>query len=336
METQKRVSKSVVLSAAVSFLIIIIYGTVRAGPGFWDLNEERPNGFSSIAQAFQLSASRQQNNRPGFGSWFDGCKSVYLDGGSNVGIQIRKIFEPELYPDDPVLPIYDRLFGKNRSTDSKMCVVGFEPNPHHTVKLQELEAAYNKKGWRVKIFTETAISLQDGTAEFYFDTLASPAQHEWGASMLAWQYDMAASKEAGADDTNGKTTVHTIDLAKYVLENVAPRRMSSGASADMGRASDGVLLKVDVEGSEHELFPHLIITGALCQVGAVFYEEHYWGHVSIGNEKDTAFTAFFEGFARDYDSKSCPTTFLSVDNESYGSSDFPLPVFLRNLLRQGL
>jgi hypothetical protein len=106
-----------------------------------------------------------------------------------------------------------------------MCVVGFEPNPHHKAKLQQLEAAYNKKEWRVKIFTETAIALQDGTAEFAFDTVASPDHHEWGASMLAWEYDMAASKEAGADGQNGKTTVRTIDLAKYVLEHVASRQL---------------------------------------------------------------------------------------------------------------
>jgi len=80
----------------------------------------------------------------------------------------------------------------------------------------------------------------------------------------------------------------------------------------------------------------MIITGALCQISAIFYENHNWGHINIGNEKDTAFAAFFEGFARDYDSNSCPTTFLSVDNESFGSSDFPLPVFLRKLLRHRL
>jgi len=232
MEAPKRVSKSLLLSAAVTFLIVIIYGTFRAGPDSWEPNEERPASFLSFAKNFQLPISRKKNNLPGFGSWFDGCKSVYLDGGSNRGIQIRKIFEPERYPGDPVLPIYDRLFGPNRSTDSEMCVVGFEPNPHHTAKLQELEAAYNKKGWRVKIFTETAIALQDGTEFFYFDTVASPDHHEWGASMLAWQYDMAASEEAG--DTNGKTTVRTIDLAKYVLENVASRQLPAGASTDKG------------------------------------------------------------------------------------------------------
>lgn len=322
------------LSSAITLFIIAIYAAFHVDAGYWEPNEDgRPNAMKVFQLASGTGGRTQQKSLSGFGSWFDGCKSVYLDGGSNVGIQIRKVFEPELYPDDPVLPIYDRLFGQNRSTDDAMCVVGFEPNPHHTAKLQELETAYNKKGWRVKIFTETAIALEDGTAEFYFDTLAAPQNHEWGASMLAWQHDMAASKEAGAADTKGKTKVRTIDLAKYVLENVASRRLPGGASTDKGRASDGVLLKVDVEGSEHELLPHLIITGALCQIGTVFYENHWWGQVNIGSNGDNAFAAFFEGFARDYDAESCPTTILDVDNEKYGSSDFPLPVVLRKLLR---
>ena len=337
MEAQKGVSKSIFLSTAATFLIITIYATFRVGPGYWDPNDGQSAASLFVAKVSNTAVSRmeeEQQGELGFGSWFDGCESVYLDGGSNMGVQIRKIFEPELYPGDPVLPIYDQLFGQNRSIDSAMCVVGFEPNPHHKAKLRQLEAAYNAKGWRVKIFTETAIALQDGTAEFYFDTLASPDHHEWGASMLPWQPNMKQSKEAGTDGQSGKTTVRTIDLAKYVLEHVASRQLPAGTSMDRG--TEGVLLKIDIEGSEHELIPHMIITGALCKIGAMFYEEHKWGHVSVANNKDTAFTAFFEGFARDYDSKSCPTTFLLVDNETYGSSDFPLPVFLRKLLQQRL
>ena len=41
----------------------------------------------------------------------DGCYHVYLDVGSNIGIQVRKLFEPEKYPGAKVLPIYDAVFG---------------------------------------------------------------------------------------------------------------------------------------------------------------------------------------------------------------------------------
>lgn len=102
-----------------------------------------------------------------------------------MGIQIRKIFEPDLYPDDPVLPIYDQLFGLERASRNDMCVVGFEPNIHHTTRLQELEAIYRAQGWRVKIFTETAVDEKDGTVEFFFDRTAAAKHREWGASLFA-------------------------------------------------------------------------------------------------------------------------------------------------------
>ena len=291
--------------------------------------ENRPSDFPPFQKDLHVAAARNLGNegtdQPGYGSWFDGCEYVYLDGGSNMGLQIRKIFEPELYPDDPVLPIYDRLFGKDRSASTSMCAIGFEANPHHTDKLQRLEAAYQAKGWRIKIFTETALATQDGTAKFYFDTLAKAERHEWGASMIAWQKDMKESKDAGSERTNGKTMVRTMDLAKYVLEHVAPRQLPV-RSLDTAGAARGVLLKLDIEGSEHELIPHMIITGALCQVGAIFYEEHKFGSLIIEGKNDTIFTSFFEAFAREYERESCPTAFLSADNESYGRSDFPLPL----------
>jgi len=76
MEAPKGVSNSLLLSAAVTFLIVIIYGTFRAGPDSWEPNEKRPASFLSFAKNFQLPVSRKKNSLPGFGSWFDGCKSL--------------------------------------------------------------------------------------------------------------------------------------------------------------------------------------------------------------------------------------------------------------------
>merc|ERR1711959_94768 len=41
----------------------------------------------------------------------NGCTQIYLDIGSNVGVQVRKLFEPHLYPEASVLPIFDKVFG---------------------------------------------------------------------------------------------------------------------------------------------------------------------------------------------------------------------------------
>ena len=44
-------------------------------------------------------------------SSLDGCYHVYLDVGSNVGVQVRKLFQPEDYPRAKVLPVFEDFFG---------------------------------------------------------------------------------------------------------------------------------------------------------------------------------------------------------------------------------
>ena len=40
------------------------------------------------------------------------CRSVYLDVGTSIGTQIRKLYEPELFPGAYVLPHFNRQFGR--------------------------------------------------------------------------------------------------------------------------------------------------------------------------------------------------------------------------------
>jgi len=270
--------------------------------------------------SFLLSTSGQKLEgviSPGFDSWFDDCLFVYLDVGSNTGIQIRKVYEPELYPNDPAIQVYDRLFRRNRTADNNLCVVGFEANPHHTETLQRLEKAYQKKGWRVAILTETAVDIEEGTTEFFFDKEAKPQNKEWGASTIPWQKSMKQPEAA--------TVVRKLDLAKYVLDHVATRRLVPERYDTRKHLPLNVLMKMDIEGSEHKVLPHMILTGALCTIGTIFYERHRMGEITSGNVRDTDFIRFFQTFIKDYNS-SCPTTFLSINNEVYGTTDFPLPV----------
>merc|ERR550539_841072 len=62
----------------------------------------------------------------------DGCTFVYLDMGTNIGVQIRKLYEPDLFPGAPIIPLFDKYFGKIEERDfSEICSVGWEPNPSH-------------------------------------------------------------------------------------------------------------------------------------------------------------------------------------------------------------
>ena len=67
----------------------------------------------------------------------DGCYHVYLDVGTNVGIQIRKLYEPEKYPNASIHKFFDEHFKRNNVSSSRhICAIGFEPNPRHVSILQ--------------------------------------------------------------------------------------------------------------------------------------------------------------------------------------------------------
>ena len=44
-------------------------------------------------------------------NFLDGYRHVFLDLGTNTGVQIRKLYEPHLFPNASVLPIFDKFFG---------------------------------------------------------------------------------------------------------------------------------------------------------------------------------------------------------------------------------
>ena len=71
------------------------------------------------------------------GPFSDGCYHVYLDVGSNVGVQVRKLFQPDLYPGSGISRIFREFFGGVRERDAgKICAIGFEPNPGHENRLK--------------------------------------------------------------------------------------------------------------------------------------------------------------------------------------------------------
>ena len=70
------------------------------------------------------------------------CDALYLDVGSNIGVQVRKLFEPQKYPNSPSVKLFDSFFGKSRKD---VCAIGFEPNPKHITTLKNLQECYERK-----------------------------------------------------------------------------------------------------------------------------------------------------------------------------------------------
>ena len=100
--------------------------------------------------------------------------------------QVRKLYEPHLFPKAQFLKIFDTYFGeteiRQKIVGQSVCAVGFEPNANLARGLKNLEAAYNKCGWKTKFHTETAASHTNGQATFYTDNDAQ--NNEWGASIV--------------------------------------------------------------------------------------------------------------------------------------------------------
>ena len=42
----------------------------------------------------------------------DGCYHVYLDVGSNIGVQVRKLYQPAYYPGAWALKVFQEAFGE--------------------------------------------------------------------------------------------------------------------------------------------------------------------------------------------------------------------------------
>ena len=101
-------------------------------------------------------------------------------------LQVRKLYEPHLFPEAQFLPIFDAHFGMNKTRQMigghSVCAVGFEPNANLAKGLKDLEIAYNKCGWKTKFYTETAASHTNGHVTFYSDSAFK--YFEWGASIV--------------------------------------------------------------------------------------------------------------------------------------------------------
>lgn len=119
-------------------------------------------------------------------SWLSQCKSVYLDVGSNIGVQVMKLFEPEWFPGADILGLFEEKFGhpkdrREKGERSGICALGFEPNPIHRAQLDKVQRDYQKKGWYVH-FYPFAVGGTDSIVNF---TVTESSRYEdWGARVV--------------------------------------------------------------------------------------------------------------------------------------------------------
>eukprot|EP00798_Chlamydomonas_sp_ICE-L_P003238 gene3237-13260_t len=159
----------------------------------------------------------------------DGCRHVYVDMGTNVGHQIRKLYQPELYRQPSATDaLFTRYFGKNRPG---VCVFGFEPNPTHAPRLKRLETAMNSEGWRVKIFTGVAVGIKEENVTFIKD-------HRWPIDLSA----RIVKPEAVRHEESIIMT--TMDIAAFFHKEIIGRYIPDNDGLSLPPA---IIMKSDIE-----------------------------------------------------------------------------------------
>jgi len=195
----------------------------------------------------------------------DGCSRVYVDYGSNIGMQVRKMYEPHRFlayeeyqcpkPCNPSEPLFRSVFGENRND---VCTFGFEASPRHSARLIRLEKAYLRTGRRVLFFTETAVTTDGRNVSFSAGAGGEDAI-DGGAAISA---HISESPGTGIE-------VRSVDLAHWFLKEVVGRTLPHPYRQ---YREPRVLMKSDIEGTDMAVISRLFHTGALCHVHTLYYE----------------------------------------------------------------
>ena len=211
------------------------------------------------------------------------------------------------------------------------------PNPHHAARLDDLQRYLREKlGVRVLIL-KAAASDADGVARLGLPAESKNRHNDFsaalsGASATALGADAKLDKRhergAGYLKLTSSAEVRTVDLSRVV--HLARRLLLSGGGA--GAASAGanargrhrMYMKLDIEGSELRVLPHLIATQALCTINELSVEFHE----AFFTKPFTQATAKKLGLARQESGVRAATAFpykmRDMVHELLGLSSYPL------------
>lgn len=179
--------------------------------------------------------------------------------GTNTGVQLRKLYNPEQFAGAAILGLYDTTYGADRS---HVCAFGIEANPVHSKYLATLNAYFSTASYQGIVIKEAAASIKTGTATFHQDH-TNP--FEGGASLAqgSWQ--------SKGNTPTSHVTVPTFDLPAFLVGVVRPLVLQ--IEQETGKRPP-VGMKLDVEGEEYALLPAMITNGALCDLAMVYIEPH--------------------------------------------------------------
>lgn len=226
---------------------------------------------------------------------FDCRNGVFIDAGTNIGVSIRKFFEPSRYPGAGLLDQFNSTFGHGafrrdafrsaepapvftRSSCAGLCAIGFEPGPSHTERLDELTHKYQAAGAGVVVIRA---ALSDATTELHFEVSAEADASE------------DASEDRGASEAHPHTAGHAATVAKNTGAGSAERTVVAVPALDfsalvrhvhrqLAKAArvltdppPRIFVKMDVEGSEYNVLSRLMRMETLHHIDRIAIEWHH-------------------------------------------------------------
>ena len=187
-----------------------------------------------------------------------GCERVYVDMGTNIGVKLRHLYEPERFQSRAVRTYFAGL-GFDNETEVKpnrsyVCALSFEPVPSNVAKLRQLVWQLKKSGRAGRHLHQfpAAIGAASGATTFYIDNAPGGRANNWGSSLLSWQTGMGS---------NASRVVHVPVVGlPWLLTAHVPKRAR-------------VVAKMDIEGAEYEVLP--AAHAAICAgIDVLYIETH--------------------------------------------------------------
>jgi len=204
--------------------------------------------------------------------WLRSCSSILLDLGSNNGVNIRKLYEPEKYGGAKVLPYFDEVFGHSHArqvpaSKTGLCALGLEPNPEHHDRLKMVQKAYKEQGWNVHFYPFASWS-KDGFMALNMTGKKEPptaSKVGEGSHLSMRSLSWAESREV---------TTRTVDIAAFI-KSLPDHSVK--------------LMIMDIEGAEYQSLAQLMQKNVLCHktVQKALIAAHPWGEIAHWGDNST-------------------------------------------------
>ncbi|ATY63111.1 family methyltransferase [Cordyceps militaris] len=128
----------------------------------------------------------------------------------------------------------------------------FEANPVFNDALVHARQKYAALGKPITIYPSTVVDTTDGLRTFYLDEVNADHAY-WGSSTYKNHPDAVASGGRGTD-------LSAVNIARWLLMNTLPH--------------DFVVVKMDIEGAEYDIVPHLVSMRAWTVLDVLLVEWH--------------------------------------------------------------